>query len=96
MFPGALERLIEKGLDAVEDADYAEAVEAFEQAYHFDPENTRFFAPYTLFLYMKRKTFLWQKKWRQNYYIAEQQTILTRWNCIWQLASNYRIMRKLK
>ncbi len=51
MFPGALERLIEKGLDAVEDTDYAEAVEAFEQAYHFDPENTRLFAPYAVSLY---------------------------------------------
>ena len=51
MFPGALEQLIEKGLDAVEDADYAEAVEAFEQAYHFDPENTRLFAPYAVSLY---------------------------------------------
>ena len=51
MFPGALERLIEKGLDAVEDAEYAEAVEAFGQAYHFDPENTRLFAPYAVSLY---------------------------------------------
>lgn len=51
MFPGALERLIEKGLDAVEDTDYAEAVEAFEQAYHFDPDNTRLLAPYAVSLY---------------------------------------------
>jgi tetratricopeptide (TPR) repeat protein len=51
VFPGALEGLIEKGLDAVEDADYAEAVEAFTQAYHFDPENTRLFAPYAVSLY---------------------------------------------
>lgn len=51
MFPGALERLIEKGLDAVEDTDYAEAVEAFGQAYHFDPDNTRLLAPYAVSLY---------------------------------------------
>ncbi|MCM3637252.1 hypothetical protein M3152_05910 [Sporosarcina luteola] len=51
VFPGALERLIEKGLDAVEDTDYAEAVEAFGQAYHFDPDNTRILAPYAVSLY---------------------------------------------
>lgn len=51
MFPGALERLIEKGLDAVEDTDYAEAVEALGQAYHFDPDNTRVLAPYAVSLY---------------------------------------------
>lgn len=51
MFPGALEHLIEKGLDAVEDTDYAEAVEAFGQAYHFDPDNTRILAPYAVSLY---------------------------------------------
>ncbi|MCG7344979.1 hypothetical protein MHZ92_12605 [Sporosarcina sp. ACRSL] len=51
VFPGALEQLIEKGLDAVEDADYAEAVEAFEQVYHFDPDNTRVLAPYAVSLY---------------------------------------------
>lgn len=51
MFPGALERLIEKGLDAVEDTDYAEAIEAFGQAYHFDPDNTRILAPYAVSLY---------------------------------------------
>ncbi len=51
MFPGALERLIERGLDAVEDTDYAEAVEAFGQAYHFDSDNTRILAPYAVSLY---------------------------------------------
>ncbi|MCM3710735.1 DUF3196 family protein [Sporosarcina luteola] len=51
VFPGALERLIEKGLDAIEDTDYAEAVEAFGQAYHFDPDNTRILAPYAVSLY---------------------------------------------
>ncbi|WP_432358336.1 tetratricopeptide repeat protein [Sporosarcina sp. UB5] len=51
VFPGALERLIEKGLDAVEDTDYAEAVEAFAQAYHFEPDNTRILAPYAVSLY---------------------------------------------
>lgn len=51
MFPGSLERLIEKGLDAVEDTDYAEAVEAFGQAYHFDSDNTRILAPYAVSLY---------------------------------------------
>lgn len=51
MFPGAMERLIEKGLDAVEDTDYAEAVEAFGQAYHFEPDNTRILAPYAVSLY---------------------------------------------
>jgi hypothetical protein len=51
VFPGALERLIEKGLDAVEDSDFAEAVEAFGQAYHFDSDNTRLLAPYAVSLY---------------------------------------------
>ncbi|MDN4607163.1 tetratricopeptide repeat protein [Sporosarcina highlanderae] len=51
MFPGALESLIEKGLDAVEDTNYPEAVEAFEQVYRFDPDNPRFLAPYAVALY---------------------------------------------
>lgn len=51
MFPGALEQLIETGLDAVEDSDFNEAVKAFEQVYHFDPENPRLLAPYAIALY---------------------------------------------
>lgn len=51
VFPGALDGLIEKGLDAVEDVEYSEAVAAFEQAYHFDPENVRLLAPYAVSLY---------------------------------------------
>ncbi|WHT47619.1 tetratricopeptide repeat protein [Sporosarcina thermotolerans] len=51
MFPGALEQLIDKGLDAVEDTDFKGAVEAFEQVYHFDPENPRLLAPYAIALY---------------------------------------------
>ena len=51
VFPGSMEQLIEKGLDAVEDTEYAEAVAAFKQVYRFDPDNARLLAPYAVALY---------------------------------------------
>lgn len=51
VFPGALDGLIESGLDAIEDVDYEKAVETFGQAYHFDSENMRILAPYAVALY---------------------------------------------
>lgn len=54
VFPGALDGLIEKGLDAVEDVDYELAVESFDQVYHFDPDNMRLLAPYAVSLYETR------------------------------------------
>lgn len=54
VFPGAMDGLIEKGLDAVEDVDYELAVESFDQVYHFDPDNMRLLAPYAVSLYETR------------------------------------------
>lgn len=51
VFPGALDGLIESGLDAIEDIDYDKAVEVLGQAYHFDSENMRLLAPYAVALY---------------------------------------------
>lgn len=51
LFPGSLERLLDEGLDAVEDGDYERAIKAFEQVYRFDTDHQSYLAPYAVALY---------------------------------------------
>lgn len=51
VFPGTFEKLVEKGHVAVETEDYEQAVEAFDQAIVYEPDNPEFLGPYAVALY---------------------------------------------
>jgi tetratricopeptide (TPR) repeat protein len=51
VFPGTFEKLVEKGHVAVEQENYELAVEAFDQAIVYEPDNPEFLGPYAVALY---------------------------------------------
>lgn len=51
VFPGTYERLLQRGVAAVDKLDYEEAVIAFEQAYMINQEATEFLGQYAIALY---------------------------------------------
>ncbi len=51
VFPGTFEKLVENGHVAVEQENYELAVEAFDQAIVYEPDNPEFLAPYAVALY---------------------------------------------
>ncbi|WP_342511052.1 DUF3196 family protein [Sporosarcina sp. FSL K6-1522] len=51
VFPGTYERLVEKGLTAVEQSNFEQAVKAFDQAIHYEPDYPEFLGPYAVALY---------------------------------------------
>jgi len=51
VFPGTFERLVESGHVAVEQENYELAVEAFDQAIVYEPDNPEFLGPYAVALY---------------------------------------------
>ncbi|KXH87288.1 tetratricopeptide repeat protein [Sporosarcina sp. HYO08] len=51
VFPGTFERLVQKGLQAVERSKFEEAIEAFDQAIVYEPEDVSFLGPYAVALY---------------------------------------------
>ncbi len=61
VFPGTYERLVEKGYTAVDQSLYEEAVEAFDQAILFEPNDTEILGPYAVALY-ETKDFLRAKE----------------------------------
>lgn len=51
VFPGTFEKLVENGHVAVEQENYELAVEAFDQAIVYEPDNPEFLGPYAVALY---------------------------------------------
>ncbi|MHA6259363.1 tetratricopeptide repeat protein [Sporosarcina sp. CAU 1771] len=51
VFPGTFERLVEKGTVFVENGEFEDAVEAFDQAIVYEPHNPEFLVPYAIALY---------------------------------------------
>ena len=51
MFPGTFEKLVEKGINSVELEEFEKAVEAFDQAIEYEPDNPEFLGPYAVALY---------------------------------------------
>ncbi|MBB4825882.1 tetratricopeptide (TPR) repeat protein [Sporosarcina luteola] len=51
VFPGAYEKLVEDGRQAVELEQFEKAVEAFDQAIRYNPESVEFLGPYAIALY---------------------------------------------
>lgn len=51
VFPGTFEKLVEKGITAVDLQNYEEAVEAFDQAIVYEPDYPEFLGPYAVALY---------------------------------------------
>lgn len=51
VFPGTFERLVERGLVAVEQSDFKQAVEVFDQAILYEPDYPEFLGPYAVALY---------------------------------------------
>ncbi|MER2090709.1 MAG: tetratricopeptide repeat protein [Sporosarcina sp.] len=61
VFPGTFEKLVEKGHLAVDQEDYELAVEAFDQAIVYEPDQPEFLGPYAVALY-ETKDFLRAKE----------------------------------
>ena len=51
VFPGTFEKLVEKGVVAVEQGKFEQAVEAFDQAIIYEPDYPEFLGPYAVALY---------------------------------------------
>ena len=51
VFPGTYERLVERGLVAVEQSNFNQAVEVFDQAILYEPDYPEFLGPYAVALY---------------------------------------------
>jgi tetratricopeptide (TPR) repeat protein len=51
VFPGTYEKLVEKGLLAVEQSNFDQAVKAFDQAILYEPDYPEFLGPYAVALY---------------------------------------------
>lgn len=51
VFPGTYEKLIERGLVAVEQSNFNQAVEVFDQAILYEPDYPEFLGPYAVALY---------------------------------------------
>ena len=60
MFPGTFEKLVEKGINSVELEEFDLAVEAFDQAIVYEPDNPEFWV-HTQSPFMKQKTFAVRK-----------------------------------
>ena len=51
VFPGTFEKLVTKGINCVEDKQFMQAVEAFDQAILYEPDYPEFLGPYAVALY---------------------------------------------
>lgn len=54
IFPGTFEKLVRQGMDFVENEEYKQAVEVFNQAIDIEPESLEFLTPYAIALYETR------------------------------------------
>ena len=51
VFPGTYEKLVQQGIGFVENEEYEQAVEVFDQAIDLEPESLEFLTPYAIALY---------------------------------------------
>ncbi len=51
VFPGTFEKLVEQGINCVEQKKYDQAVKAFDQAIMYEPDHPEFLGPYAVALY---------------------------------------------